>query len=287
MKTKKLMLVLSLILTTSCYAKSSYTEKDILGVWKLTKFVSVDENGREKEWCRGSHGTIAYLPGAMSVSINCEEVETGSGAERIGGHLFYSGPFELDTKTNEVIHRVRNFSHKSLHQVYRRTVEMDNKNYLRLVGLLGAGKKAIVEWTRVESFSYDSKAITGVWELVGSENEVDGVTTKTPFCTGFHGTILYTPGGYNAVSINCGEKKDETIDEPADYFGRKFFYAGKYKVDGNEVIQTPDNASDLSLIGKPALRVMSFDKDILILEGENGSKFRARWRKRNSFVGIK
>ena len=231
-------------------AKSKYSDSDILGVWKLTKFFVADQNGNEEEWCSGAHGSIAYLPGYMSVAINCESTEEGSGAERIGGYLFYSGPFEVDVKTGEVIHRVRNFSHESLNQVYRRKIEMDNDDSLRLVGFLGEGKKAIVEWSRIEGFSYDSHPLTGVWELVGSENEIEGADEPIPFCSGFYGTILYTPGGYNAVSINCGEKNDPNTQEPADRFGRRFFYSGTYKIKGNAAIQTPANASEIELIGK-------------------------------------
>lgn len=288
MKRKYLLLALAIVLSFSQLglAKASYSESDILGVWKLTKFFITDGHGLEKEWCEGANGSIAYLPGLMTVAINCESVEPGSGAEKIGGLLFYSGPFEVDRGTNEVIHRVRNFSHPALNKVYRREIEMKDKNNLRLVGSLGEGKKAIVEWERMETFSYDSQKLTGVWELVGSENKVDGSDETISFCTGFYGTILYTSGGYNAVSINCGEKPDNSVSEPADQFGRRFFYSGSYKIDGENVVQTPENASETALIGEPAIRSMKIEGDLLILEGTNGSKFKAEWKKLRSFVGL-
>jgi len=265
---------------------TSLQEHDIYGVWKLTKFVLTEEDGSEQNWCEGAYGTISYLPGKMTVSINCESTIPGSGAEKLGGLLFYSGPFEVDSKTNEVIHRVRNYSHESLKKVHRRKVEMDTPDKLRLVGLLGEGKEVIVEWDRQESFAYNAEPISGVWELVGSENEVQGSSETIPFCNGFYGSILYTPGGHVSVSINCGEKADEEIVEPADQFGRRYFYSGNYEVKDETVVQTPINASEVDQIGHSAFRKMSFDRDNLILEGTNGSKFRAIWKKSKSFVGL-
>lgn len=274
-------LMLSMIFTLSGQAKSHYTEASIMGVWKLTKFVVADNTGLEQQWCKGAYGSIAYLSGQMSVSINCEEVKPGSGAEQIGGYLFYSGPFEVDQSTGEVVHRVRNYSHPNLNKVYRRLIDMSDENNLRLVGFLEEGKTAIVEWTRLEKFSYNSNALIGVWELIGSENEVADSDQTIPFCTGFSGTILYTSGGYAAVSINCSIKEDPKTTEPADQFGRKFFYAGSYEQQGKILIQTPDNASQASLIGVPAKRLMNISGDFLTLEGINGSKFKAIWRKMN------
>ena len=162
-------------------AGTELSKDNVMGVWKLTKFFITDGSGSAKEWCGGASGTIAYLPETMFVAINCESYESGSGAEKLEGKLFYSGHFDFDNRTQEVIHRVRNYSHPSLNKVYRRSVEMKDQNNLRLVGELGAGKQAIVEWERLEKFSYDNQTITGVWELVGSENEVDGVGNNSSF----------------------------------------------------------------------------------------------------------
>lgn len=92
---------------------------------------------------------------------------------------------------------------------------------------------------------------------------------------------MFTPGGYTAVSINCDEKEDGQEWEPADLFGRKYFYAGSYTIKGNEVIQLPENASEVDHIGVPGVRLMKLSKDLLTLEGTNGSKFKAIWKKIN------
>ena len=264
----------------------SLTDRDLLGVWKLTKFVVTEIGKSEQEWCQGANGTVAYLPGKMTVSINCESTEPGSSAEKIGGLLFYSGPFEVDSVKGEVIHRVRNYSDPSLNNVYRRKVEKVGDNFLRLSGALGEGKEVVLEWIRDEKFQYDANPLTGYWELVGSENEVPGEVGKVPFCSGFYGSILYTPGGYAAVSINCGEKADTSVEEPADRFGRRYFYSGDYEFENDTIVQTPFNASEVSQIGKPVIRKMKIEKDYLILEGTNGSKFKATWRKAGSFTGL-
>lgn len=286
MKSKLWLLGLFLVMGFSGGAKAAYTEADILGVWELTAFFTEDETGARTPWCEGAKGSIAYLPGLMTVSINCESVAEGSGAQDIGGHLFYSGPFEVDNKTGEVIHRVRNYSHISLKRVYRRIIEMSSPNHLKLVGNLGEGKTAIVEWKRLETLKYSSEGVHGVYELVGSENEVPGQGNNIPFCTGFYGTIAFTPGGYTSVSINCGEKQDTSVSEPADQFGRNFFYSGTYQVEDGLVLQQPSNSSELSLIGGTAKRAMSLKGDVLELTGTNGSKFKASWQKRRSFVGL-
>lgn len=267
-------------------AGAQLSKDDVMGVWRLTKFFITDGSENAIEWCGGATGTIAYLPETMFVAINCESYVPGSGAEKLGGKLFYSGHFNFDNGTQEVIHRVRNYSHPSLNKVYRRSVEMKDSNSLRLVGELGEGKQAIVEWERIESFDYDNQHITGVWELVGSENEAEGLGDKVSFCTGFYGTFIFTPGGYAAVSINCGEKADPKVIEPADQFGRRFFYSGSYEAKSGKLTVIPENASEDYLIGETAVRVMNLDKDILMLTGTNGSKFVAKWRKARSFVGL-
>ncbi len=287
MKNKRTLLttLFATLLGNQLWART-YTDRDLLGVYKLTKFATVAADGAETPWCIGATGSIAYVPAYMSVSINCQEVLPETNAAELEGTLFYSGPFEFDTQAGEVIHRARNYSHASLHKVHRRKVVMGDNNHLQLSGELGEGKRVIVEWERLETFVYDTSPLTGFYELVGSENEVEGSDEKIPFCTGFFGSIVYTPGGYGAVSINCGEKTDPNVVEPADMFGRKFFYSGPYHKEENILVQKMLNASEASSIGGEARRDMQIKDDLLILKGTNGSNFVAKWRKLKSFVGI-
>lgn len=285
-KTKLLSTILGALAFTQLMA-TPLNEQKLLGVYKLTKFATVAANGEETPWCIGAKGSIAYVPGFVSVSINCESTVPGSNAAELDGTLFYSGPFELDVKTQEVVHRVRNYSHPSLHKVLRRKVSLKDDRQLLLSAELGEGKKIIIEWERIEKLKYDNSPLIGLYELVGSENEVEGSDEKIPFCSGFYGSIFYTPGGFGAVSINCGAKTDPSKVEPADMFGRKFFYSGPYTKTDTLLVQNMLNASHAGSLGGEAVREMEIKNDLLILKGTNGSKFVATWRKLKGFVSLK
>ena len=285
MKKRTQTLILSAILIGQAQSKTP-TEKNILGVYKLTKFATVSPDGTETPWCTDASGTIAYVPGYMHVGINCKGVEANTQAEEFGGKLFYSGPFEIDSKKGEVVHRVRNYSHPSLNKVLRRQVTLENDKQLSLMGDSVSGGKIVIEWERIEKFKYNDSSLTGFYELVGSENEVEGSDQKIPFCSGFHGSILYTPGGFGAVAINCGEKTNPLAVEPADMFGRRYFYSGRYRQEENILTQSIQYSSEEKQIGTEARRLMIQKDDLLMLDGVNGSKFRATWRKLRSFVNL-
>jgi hypothetical protein len=276
-------LIVTILLSLAGLAQA-FTEKDIHGVWKLNEFFT-SSGGQHLSYCEGVTGTITYMQGFMSVSINCKATVSGTNAEILGGILFYSGPMEVDSQTNEVIHRVRNFSHPSLNRVFKRKIAMKDENHLSLSGKLANGDEVVLTWARIEKFKRDSNPMTGLYELVGSDNEVTGVTEPVPFCNGFYGTILFTPGMHSSVSINCGEKIPGTF-EPADQFGRMYFYSADYIVKGTNAIQLPINASVPAHIGAPAIRAMEMHGDLLTLSGINGSKFKAVWRKVRSFKSL-
>ena len=86
--------------------------------------------------------------------------------------------------------------------------------------------------------------------------------------------------------LTAEKRKISDVFEPADQFGRRFFYSGNYQTTSNELAVTPENASEDFLIGETAIRAMSIDGDLLTLTGTNGSKFVAKWRKARSFVGL-
>lgn len=113
-------------------------KRDIVGVWDLVDFQLEEDQGNIQPWCDGAFGTISYFSNYMSVAINCV-----TNAEK---KIFYSGPYQIEGHT--VIHDVRNFSDPSLHQVFRRQVEMSDVNHLALIGQLGNSGKVIVSWTR-------------------------------------------------------------------------------------------------------------------------------------------
>lgn len=110
----------------------------IEGVWELTSFTMTDAEGRISEWCPGSYGIIIYTEDYMSTAVNCS-----SDPKKL---LLYSGPFIISGRT--VTHDARNFSDPSLNKLFSRSIVMNNKNHLRLSGLLPNGSTATVEWKR-------------------------------------------------------------------------------------------------------------------------------------------
>ena len=136
-----------------CFQAHAYTKRDLMGVWKLTAFYSLDQDGNKEEWCGGAQGYLTYTSKFMNLSINCETVKPRSNAERLGGFLFISGPYLVNTAKKEVIHKVVNYNHKSLHKTSTRKITMKGRNRLRLMGIIGYGTKVFVEWKRVESFT--------------------------------------------------------------------------------------------------------------------------------------
>jgi hypothetical protein len=163
---------------------------------------------------------------------------------------------------------------------------MSDKDNLKLSGKLGNGQ-IVLTFSRRETFAFDQQNITGVYDLVGSENRVEGSSERIPFCSGFYGNIVFTPGGFTAVSINC-EKKKPNVIEPADQFGRKYFYAGTWTPNGTRASLSIENASVLKQLGEKFDREVKYDleKDVLTLEGTNGSHFVARWKKTYSYSSI-
>jgi hypothetical protein len=119
--------------------------------------------------------------------------------------------------------------------------------------------------------------LVGTWILVDSLNP-NSTGPDEPYCNGVHGKIIYTADGYVSVSLNCGPRLKAS--EPADISGRKFFYSGKFSLEGSQVTHHLDNASDVNLIGTDTVREASLDGPLLTLKGVNqGRTFTAVWRK--------
>ena len=129
--------------------------------------------------------------------------------------------------------------------------------------------------------------VFGAWNLkeftVFKSNEDTGV----PFCSNFSGQILYEESGHMSVSINCGKSLSE--NEPADEFGRVYFYSADFKtVEENvngKVIKTLvhkiTNATNLKIIGKDQFRkIEEITNDKLVLTGPFGSgSLKITWEK--------
>jgi len=102
------------------------------------------------------------------------------------------------------------------------------------------------------------------------------------FCDGAHGLLTYGRNGYVSTAINCPAKR-VARHEPADDYGRKFFYAGTYKVKEDVIYKQITNSSFEGLIGKSVLRrIEKVTEHELILSGPfgpNGGSLWIRWTK--------
>jgi hypothetical protein len=119
--------------------------------------------------------------------------------------------------------------------------------------------------------------IVGTWILEKSNNPLPSGEV-VPYCTGLHGMIIYSEDGFVSVSINCAPTG--VGKEPADISDRRFFYAGTYDYDGQNVVHNLHNASQTNLIGTSFKREVKLEDDLLILSGHNqGQEFSAHWRR--------
>ncbi len=135
-----------------------------------------------------------------------------------------------------------------------------------------AGQAKASEWGGAVS------ELEGVWILKKSDN-VGPDGKLVPYCTGVHGSIIYTAEGYVSVALNCAPQG--VGKEPADISGRKFFYTGRFEFDGKVVTHKLLNASDVHLMGTNFKRKVTIvNGRTLVLSGENqGQKFSAYWEK--------
>jgi hypothetical protein len=119
------------------------------------------------------------------------------------------------------------------------------------------------------------QSMVGTWILERSDNPMpDG--SVVPYCTGVHGMIIYTAEGFVSVALNCAATGNG--NEPADISGRKFFYAGRYTVNGSRVTHHLANASQTELMGTSFTRDITINDNRLILSGQNqGQAFAAHW----------
>jgi hypothetical protein len=130
----------------------------------------------------------------------------------------------------------------------------------------------------VNAFAADSR-IVGAWHL--DEWQVIGASgARAEFCKGAKGVLLYESSGFVSTSINCPKKKSAAA-EPADAYGRRFFYAGTYFVKNLVIYKDVTNASSEGLIGKRVVRYIDkLTPDELILTGPfgpNGGSLWIRW----------
>ena len=265
MKTARMMMTVAAAVLGLNQAQAAHS---IEGVWELRTFEIV-ENGQMRPWCEGAFGSIVYFRGTVFAAINCT-----SDPQR---KVFYTGPYER--RPGEVVHQIRNAADESLiGKTLVRKVRMSGQNSLELVGPFGTAGIVRLTWVRRERIAVNEDPFFGVYQLTGSHNQFEG-RSDVPYCTGVFGTILYTPGGFTAVALNCAPKADPSQAEPADAHGRSYFYFGSFGLGKAHVSAELENASVVEQIGERVERSMELRDGELTLAGMNGSAFVAVWRR--------
>lgn len=129
------------------------------------------------------------------------------------------------------------------------------------------------------AFSLSAQAapptIQGVWQL-DRWLVRNGTGVERPFCDGANGFLAYDASGFVSTSINCPGRARQL--EPADWFGRVFFYAGTYFQRNDVIYKDVANATFLPLIGKRVLRkIEKLSHDELVLTGSFGGAGDSLW----------
>lgn len=122
--------------------------------------------------------------------------------------------------------------------------------------------------TRPSSESGLQASLKGVWALDGFDLD-DGAGNVKPWSQGASGTLTYTDAD---VTVDI-----RSVSEP----GKRVFYTGRYRVEGDTVVHDVTSSSDPGL-RQPLRRTIEMpDKDHLTLVGPfgNGGKAIARWRR--------
>lgn len=119
----------------------------------------------------------------------------------------------------------------------------------------------------------------GAWQLVDWRIEyADGAVTK-PFGEGAHGYILYSADGTMTASIakanrprfGIANARNASADRKAAAFDSYFHYAGRWQIDGDDVVHAVTQSLNPDMTGTDQRRLAVFDgKGGLVLSAVEG-----------------
>jgi lipocalin-like protein len=112
--------------------------------------------------------------------------------------------------------------------------------------------------------------LVGTWELVSASTTTSaGERSETPYGPNPTGLLTYTADGrVTAMISHSGRKSLSTLarlEEQAEAFKTFLAYAGRYKLNGDEVIHSVEISSIQSYVGKDLVRSVKFQGDQIIL----------------------
>ncbi len=120
--------------------------------------------------------------------------------------------------------------------------------------------------------------VQGSWSLESFDIEKLDKSVG-PWGQNMHGLIIFAPSGHMSVSINRALGAGTT--EAEKIFDSILFYSGTYRIDGNEIRNSVQNASNPARIGREMIRHAVLEGDVLTLSSPVESFGRAilRWRR--------
>ena len=112
--------------------------------------------------------------------------------------------------------------------------------------------------------------LVGTWELVSaSTTNSTGDRSETPYGPNPTGLLTYTADGrVTAMISHAGRKSLSTLAKPeeqAEAFKTFLAYAGRYTLNGHEVVHSVEISSIQSYVGKDLVRSVKFQGDQIIL----------------------
>lgn len=112
------------------------------------------------------------------------------------------------------------------------------------------------------------------WEIRYSDND----RVSQPFGANPHGLILYTPDGYMNAVIARTDRAQFPVDQSikslsteilAEAYAGYFQYAGRYRIEGQNVIHSVQMSLNPNFVGSEQVRGFAFEGNRLTLTGED------------------
>lgn len=125
------------------------TKADLVGVWKLERFIVHRENGEAFEWPGAQNGTLIYTDdGYVSVAQNRQALANPSEADQARTANFYTGTYRAELEQGRVLHTPLQASVPAIIGIpAERTVELDSNGQLWLSGV-GLKERVTLVWRR-------------------------------------------------------------------------------------------------------------------------------------------
>ena len=113
--------------------------------------------------------------------------------------------------------------------------------------------------------------LVGTWKLVSASSVTrDGERSETPYGPNPAGFLIYGTDGRVTAMISYGDRKPLSVgggqmEEQADAFKTFLAYAGRYRLNGDQVIHSVEISSIQNYVDQELVRSVKFEDDRIIL----------------------